>query len=171
MKYPKLTVLLFTYLLAIAIFRERIYLDFLYNLGYFGTFLAGIFYDYGLTSGIATAVLMIFGKGQNIFIAGIIGGLGALIGDFIIFKFLKYSFRDELVKLSKTWIFKETKIYMPKFLMYTIACILVASPLPDEICMFFFASLFKIKDRYLVLIFFILNTLGIYAIMLIGRAI
>ena len=170
MKYPKLTLLFFTYLIAIVIFKERIYLDFLSGFGYLGTFISGIFYDYGLTSGIATALLMILAKSQNLIIAGFIGGLGALIGDLIIFKVLRYSFKDELLKLGKEKIFRKLGKILPKFSIPALSCIIIASPLPDEIGIFLLAFSFKIRYGFVILASFILNTLGIFAILLIGNS-
>ena len=56
-KYPKLSLLILTFLLAYLIFIGRNLLPFydeLLSLGYVGVFLVGIFYTYGFTSAPAT---------------------------------------------------------------------------------------------------------------------
>ena len=41
--------------------------NFLLSLGYFGTFLAGVFFTYGFTAAPATVILLILSNEQNIF--------------------------------------------------------------------------------------------------------
>jgi len=101
-KYPKFLLLFITFLIAYLLFYERTYPpfhDFIVALGYFGTFLAGALFAYGFTAAPATAVLLILAKEQNILLAGLIAGFGALISDLIIFNFIRYSFADEIEKL------------------------------------------------------------------------
>ena len=101
-KYPKLLFLFITFLIAYLLFYERTYPpfhDFLISLGYIGTFLVGIFFAYGFTAAPVTAILLILAKEQNIFLAGFIGGFGALVGDLFIFNFIRYSLDDEIKKL------------------------------------------------------------------------
>jgi len=74
--------------------------DTLVLLGYFGTFLAGFFYAYAFTAAPAAAVLLILAKEQNLYLAGFIAGLGALLGDLVIFHFIRHRFSDEVQKLS-----------------------------------------------------------------------
>ena len=169
MKYPKLTFLIFTYVLAIFLFKGRVYLEFLSNLGYIGTFFSGIFYDYGLTSGIAAAMLMILAKSQNLIIALFIAVFGAMIGDFIIFEFFKYSFKEELMKLKKEKIFAYFEGRMPKSFMFILSCFVIASPLPDEIGVFLMASTKKFSNLTFIILSFFLHLVGIYALLQIGR--
>src|SRR3990167_6602182 len=102
-KYPKILLLLLTFLIAYFLFqgREIIFLhDTITSLGYLGTFLAGILFTYGFTAAPATVILLILSKEQNIIISGLTAGLGALLGDIIIFKFIRYYFADEIKKMS-----------------------------------------------------------------------
>src|SRR3989339_1795341 len=92
-KYPKLLLLLLTFVIAYLIFKERTFLPFhnlLLSMGYLGTFLAGILFVYGFTAAPATAILLILAKEQNILFAGFIAGFGALIGDLMIFTFIRH---------------------------------------------------------------------------------
>src|SRR3989344_2325858 len=102
-KYPKLLFLLFTFVIAYLIFTGRDFSpfhNFVLSLGYFGTFLAGMFFTYGFTAAPATAILLILAKDQNILFAGFIAGFGALVGDLIIFRFIRYYFAEEIEKFS-----------------------------------------------------------------------
>ena len=101
-KYPKFLLLILTFVMAYMIFNWRNFLpihDALSSGGYLETFLVGILFAYGFTAAPATAVLLILAKEQNILLAGLIAGFGALISDLIIFNFIRYSFADEIEKL------------------------------------------------------------------------
>jgi len=112
---------------------------------------------------------------SNIWIAGLIGGLGALVSDLIIFHTIKLSFEDEFKKLRNSRsivrimnlfersVNEKIKVY----LMYAFAGILIASPLPDEAGVTMLAGLTKISAKNLAITSFLLNTLGIIVILMI----
>lgn len=107
-KYPKFLLFLLTILIAYILFSNKDYLPFynlLLSLGYAGIFLAGIFFAYSFTAAPATAILLISAKESNLLLAGFIAGFGALVGDLLIFNFIKHSFKDEIKKMSKEKIF------------------------------------------------------------------
>ena len=176
LKYPKFLLLLLTVIVAYFIFRGRSFVPFhetLLSLGYLGTFLAGIFFDYGFTAAPATAILLILGKEQNIFLAALIAGAGALIGDLCIFKFIRYSFDDEIKKLTKEKLFNHINNKLSrtfkKYILLVLAGFIISSPLPDEIGVSLIAVSTKISTKVFSIISFILNTVGIFIILLIGR--
>ncbi len=124
-KYPKLILLVITIILAYIVFYERnvtIFHDILRSLGYLGPFVSGIFFSYGFTAVPATAFLMIFAHDQNIIIAALIGGCGAVIGDYIIFKLIKHSFQDEIKKLSDEKILELAQICQKIEKHYNFPC-------------------------------------------------
>ncbi|MFH0876546.1 MAG: hypothetical protein V1859_11520 [archaeon] len=138
-------------------------------LSYLGVFLAGIFYAYGFTSGPAVGVLLIISRHVNIFVAGLIGGLGSLLGDFLIFEFIRVGFEDEIKKLSHEHIFKSIDIpkIIKKGIMPLIAFVFIASPLPDEIGVSILAAT-KIPTKFFAIISYTLNTAGIFFILFLG---
>jgi len=177
-RYPKFILLLLTFLIAYLIFNGReisIFKEFLLSFGYLGTFIAGIFFAYGFTATPATAVLLIVAKEQNIILAGLIAGLGALVGDLLIFKFIKLSFAEEVGYLSKSKIVKGINHIIPntikKAIILVLAGFIIASPLPDEIGVVVLASATTISTRTFSIISYILNTAGIFVILIIGNAI
>ena len=96
-KYPKIMILIVTIVLSYFIFRNPLissYLSHLGNLGYLGFFIGGILFAFGFTAPFSVGLFILLNP-SNIWIAGIIGGLGALISDLLIFKFIKISFEDE----------------------------------------------------------------------------
>ena len=181
-KYPKFLLLLITICFAILLFYEgRNYEpleEFLNSLGYFGTFIGGLFYAYGFTSAPATAVLLVLAEEQNLILAGLIGGLGALLSDLLIFLFIRQSFSDEIKQISKEKIVKkiaktEKKIFgrLSKYILPTFAGFLIASPLPTEVGVSLMASIKKLSVKKFMIVAYILHTIGVFLILLLGKSI
>lgn len=177
-KYPKFILLILTFILAYIIFKERNFPQFhnlLLSLSYLGTLLTGIFFSYGFTAAPATAILLILAKEQNIFLTALIAGFGALIGDLIIFKIIRSSFKDEIEKLSKEKIVAKFNRRIPnivkKYFLPVTAGFIIASPLPDEIGISLLATSRIISIKRFSLISFLLNTMGILIILIIGSLI
>lgn len=176
-KYPKFLLLFLTFLIAYLLFYGRAYEplhDFIISAGYLGTFLAGIFFAYGFTAAPATAIFLILSKEQNFLLAGLIGGLGALIADLVIFSFIRTSFKDEISKLSQERIVQNLNNHTPnllkKYLLPVFAGFIIASPLPDEIGVSLLAASKAISMKIFSAISYMLNTAGIFVILMIGSA-
>ena len=179
MKYPKLLILFFTFVIAAALlYGGRNYApfhDLLISLSYLGTFLGGIFYAYGFTAAPATAVLLVLAKEQNIVFAVLIGGFGALLSDLLIFHIVRYSFADEIKKLEKErfvkYIEKKEKTLFGHYYHHifpALAGFLIASPLPTEIGVTMMASIRRISLKKFVIIAYALHSFGILIILTIG---
>jgi len=176
-KYPKLLLLVITFLIAYLLFYGNKYApfhDFIISSSYIGTFIAGIFFTYGFTSAPATAIFLILARSQNIYLASLIGGFGALIGDLFIFTFIRHSFADEIKKLSKEKVVKYFNGKVPgklkKYFLPVIAGFVIASPLPDEIGVSMLAASKVISTKIFMVVSYMLNTAGIFVILVIGRA-
>jgi len=181
-KYPKLLLLILTIFSAIILFQNaETYFSFgslSVSLGYLGIFLSGIFYAYGFTAAPATAALLLLAEGRNILIAGLIGGFGALLSDIIIFLFIRHSFADEIEQLKAEKMIKilediGRKVFGPlyNYFLPTFVGFIIASPLPSEIGVALIATSKKISIKKFMLIAYLLHTLGIFIILLIGNAI
>ncbi len=177
-KYPKLLLLIITFIVAYIIFYERnipIFYDILFSLGYVGTLIAGIFFTYGFTAAPATIFLILLAQNENIFLSALIGGFGAMIGDYLIFKLIRHSFHDEIEKLRNEKIIKHINKKSPsvikKYLLPVIAGFIIASPLPDEMGVALLATSKIISSRIFFVISFALNTTGIFVILWISQII
>jgi len=183
-KYPKFLLLLYSFFLAYMLFANRdlsFIHEFIASLGYFGTFIAGALFTYGFTTPLAIALFLVIGQTQNIFVASFIGGIGALIGDIIIFKFLRLTFKDEIAKLRKenvfTYIGHAIPIHMNKhsklknYLTLIFAGFIIASPLPDELGISMLAIATNISERSIMILSYLFNTIGILVMLAIGSAI
>src|SRR3989344_1520209 len=92
-KYPKFIFLTLSFLAAYGIFAFNHLTElryFILSLGYLGTLIIGMLYAYGFTAGISTGMLLSLSTVQNIFIAGLLAGIGALFSDLVIFKIIKH---------------------------------------------------------------------------------
>lgn len=174
-KYPKFLLLFITFIIAYLLFYSKGYgpfQNFIVGLGYAGTFAAGILFTYGFTAAPATAIFLILAGQQNIYLASIIGGLGALIGDLFIFSFIRQSFADEIMKLSREKIVSYFNGKMPgiikKYTLPVVAGFIIASPLPDEIGVAMLAASRVISTKIFVLMSYVLNTAGIFVVFAIG---
>ncbi|MEK6933600.1 MAG: hypothetical protein AABW75_01865 [Nanoarchaeota archaeon] len=175
-KYPKLLLLIliviFTYILFTQPYFENS-VSLIKNLGYFSILIAGILFSFGFTTPLAIGIFLSLNP-ENIFLAAILGGIGAMISDLIIFKIIKFSFINEFKLLEKTTPFRTILSLINKnighkiriYFLYTVVGIIIASPLPDEIGVTMLAGLTSIKIKKLALISFVFNTLGILILLL-----
>jgi len=177
-RYPKLLALLIISVLSYFIFSNPSIQEFFQNLNglsYLGNFVGGILFSFGFSTPIAIGIFLV-SEPENIYIASLIGGFGALMSDLFIFKIIRFSFMDEFKRLEKTEpIRKINKLLSTKFLhriknylLYAFAGLIIASPLPDELGVSMLAGLTKIKIQVLAIISFIMNTVGIFIMLLIG---
>jgi uncharacterized membrane protein YdjX (TVP38/TMEM64 family) len=174
-KYPKLLLYILSVILVYLLFSGLAYSflhDALVFMGYFGTFLAGLLYPYALTSAAGTGILLILAKEQNLLLAGVIAGIGAIISDIILFLFVRHIFSNEVQKLSKETVVRIVSRWIPDsvrvYLLATFAGILIASPLPTEIGIMMMSSTKNISVKKFAIIVFILHASAIFIILLIG---
>jgi len=169
--YLKFGLFIIALFLAYIIFYERNLSSvhkFVSSIGYFGTFFAGMLYTYGFTSPPATAIILLLAEEQNIFLASLIGGFGALLSDLLIFKTINYSFKEEIRYLLKG---KKHLNFLPKYFFTILGALIIASPLPDELGISLMVFDKKLLKKNFFLIPYILNTIGIFIILLIGKSI
>lgn len=176
--YPKFSILVLTFMITYILFSRYkfgAFGDILVSLGYFGTFLNGVLFAYSFTAAPSTAVFLLLSKTESIYLASLIGGLGALIGDLFIFKLIRISFADEIRKLQNEKIFSGINHHTPQaikvYVVPVIAALIIASPLPDEIGVSMLAAYPAISARLFSLISLVLNTLGIFMVLKIGTLI
>lgn len=181
-KYPKTLALVGMILLAYFIFMERSFMPFkdaVSALGYVGTFILGGLYAYGFTAPPSAALFMVIASEQNLWLAAMVGGLGALISDIILFKLVRHSVMEEIRMILNGKFFMRLRSLIPirkkhpfKMLLYTITGIFVlASPLPDEIGVSMLAVHTRISSKAFMIISYIANTVGILFFLVLGTTI
>ena len=141
---------------------------------FIGSFIAGIFFVSVFTAAPATVALGEIAQSNSVITVAILGGLGALIGDLIIFLFVKDRVYEQfyyLIKISKSERpFSIFRLKLFRWVIPFVGALIIASPLPDEIGVTML-GLSKMKNSYFVLLSFILNSAGIFIIGLIAKAV
>jgi uncharacterized membrane protein YdjX (TVP38/TMEM64 family) len=175
LRYPKLFLLIFFIGLSYYLFSTPIiskWIDSFNNLGYFGTFISGAMTAFGFTAPIGIGLLSKIIP-ENIFIATIIAGLGAMLIDLVIFNTIKFSFTDELKRLEKTKAIKEIEKIVKKnkhvkvvhYLLYILAGLVIVTPIPDEVGVSMLAGLTTINPFKFALISFCLHNIAFFFIL------
>jgi|SRR3989344_2719656 len=175
--YRKILLLIILTTFAYIIFRNpevQIFVSSLGKLEYLGVFIAGILFTFGFTTPFAVGFFIILNPVNPLLVA-VIGGAGALLGDIIIFSVIRFTFIDEFERLEKTKVIKtirkEINLHLSHrarlYFLYTLAGLIIASPLPDEIGVTMLAGLTHIKLRGIAIISFVFNSIGILILSLI----
>lgn len=165
-------ILLLTYFINSPFIKNII--DGILALGYLGVFLAGIFFVSSFTVVPVSIILFFFAKELDPVSIALVAGLGAMFGDYLIFRFLKDYIFEELrpfFRKLKSSLFPRFKLN-PYFswIIPVLGAIIIASPFPDEIGIGLL-GLSKIKNWQFVLVSFVLNSLGILLMLLIFKSI
>lgn len=137
------------------------------GLKWFGVVFAGAFFTSMFTTAPAIALLSTFAETTPLAALAILGGLGAVCGDYIIFRFAKdriaqdfkyllsFSKRDRFPAIFQTRIFR--------FFVPFLGALIIASPLPDEIGITML-GLSNMKDKIFFPVSFLANGTGIFII-------
>lgn len=146
----------------------RIYLYRLGDLGYIGAFIGGILFVSTFTVSIGAAILIVLTKTLNPVEIGLIAGLGAVVGDTIIFQyvrnrglvseikhFFEYFGGDHIQHLIHTKYFGWS--------LPVIGALIIISPLPDELGVGLM-GISQLKTHQFLILSFILNSVGIFLI-------
>lgn len=170
-KYKNLSFLLLSILFAVWISRFEAFHTFLLglnSLGYLSIFIAGFLFVSTFTVSTGLVILLILAELYSPLEIGLIAGLGAVLGDLVIFAYVKDKLVNELQDYYDTIDHKHyvQKILHTKQFRWTlpvIGAIIVASPLPDELGVSLM-GISKMKTYKFLLVSFILNAIGIFLI-------
>jgi hypothetical protein len=183
-KYLRIMIWISIWVIAFLIFDNRYFSPFrnlLLSLNYFGTFIAGALFSYSFSAVPAAAILLILGHEQNLYLAGFIGSLGALTSDIFIFKFSRLFFKKRDIKKNDTlgtlqkinvitkFLITHFSVSFLKYLKITVAAIIIASPLPNEIGIAMLASTLNLSINSFIFISLILNLIGVFILLGLGR--
>ena len=162
---------------AIYLVKTGMIHQLVYSIGelkWFGIIAAGMFFTSAFTTAPAIAVLGTFAGTTSLPVLAILGGIGAVIGDYIIFRLIKKRVTRDfqyLLSFSKNKRFKaifQTKVF--RFFVPFIGAMIIASPLPDEIGVAVL-GISKINDHWFFPLSFLANGAGILLIGFAAQAI
>ncbi len=137
------------------------------DLGYFGAFLAGILFVSTFTFATGAVILFILAETLTPWELGLIGGLGGVLGDFLIFKFIRNDLEKEIELIYKHFGGNHlSKILHTRYFSWTlpvIGAIIIASPIPDEIGISLM-GISKISTYKFLIIAFFLDFIAVFLI-------
>src|SRR3989344_1566612 len=181
-RYHNLFILFLGILLGIFLYQYEPFHKMLLNLGalgYVGAFIAGILYDSTATVTTSIVILLVLAENLSKIQLGIIAGLGAVIGDFIIFKFVKNGLMKELKPLfqvvegeiehdvGKKRVRAFNHMLHSKYFHWAlpvVGAILIGSPFPNELAWGLMGAT-KLRDFQVIIMSFIVNFVGIFIIL------
>jgi hypothetical protein len=138
------------------------------NWGYVGAFFAGILFVSTFTVATGIVILLVLAEQLSAIEIGIIAGLGAVIGDFVIFRFVKDGVAAELLHIYH--FFNKSRhlehLLHSRYFSWifpVVGAVIIASPLPDEIGVSLM-GISKMKTYKFLLLSFILNAIGIFLV-------
>ncbi len=164
-------------LIAVLLIRTNVLASFLVSigeLGIMGAFVAGMFFTSIFTTAPAIVTLGEMSLLQGIFNTALFGAMGSVVGDLIIFRFVRDRFSGHVAEImthQSVWrrfhlLFKRRFF---RWITFLAGGLILASPLPDElgIAVLGFS---KMRVKYFALLSFVFNFLGIVVIGLVARS-
>ncbi|OHA33175.1 MAG: hypothetical protein A2928_03100 [Candidatus Taylorbacteria bacterium RIFCSPLOWO2_01_FULL_45_15b] len=137
------------------------------------SFIAGIFFTSVFTIAPASIALAELATSTNIYMVAFYGALGAMLGDLIIFFFIRDVFAVDLNGALMHSRFKKFARYLHLGFMRWAApllgALIIASPLPDELGLSLMGAA-HMKTRYLIPVSFAFNFIGVLIIAFIARS-
>ncbi len=171
-KYPNLTFFVFSLLSAAVLTRAGFFQEIVAVLGswaYVGAFFAGLLFVSTFTVSFGGVLLFQMAESLTVWEVALAAGLGAVVSDFFIFKFVKNNLVREVQPLYNTLGGKGINhVLHTRYFSWTlpfVGALIIASPLPDEIGVSLM-GLSKMKAWQFLAISFALNALGITLVIL-----
>lgn len=135
---------------------------------FIGSFIAGLFFTSIFTTAPAIVALGEISQVGSLISVAFFGACGAVIGDLIIFKFIRDRFSDHIMELVQHR--KEGKrikiknnLHLFKWFSFFVGGLIIASPLPDELGVSFF-GFSKMNLKWFIPTSFAFNLIGILLI-------
>jgi hypothetical protein len=136
------------------------------------SFIAGIFFTSSFSVAIATVALLDIAHHAPALEVAFCGAIGSMIGDVIIFLFIRNVVTEDATRVIKKSKYKETLSFMHlglvRLLSLLLGALIIASPLPDELGLGIM-GLTKMKAWYVLPIAFAMNFLGILAVIAVAN--
>lgn len=145
------------------------------GLEFLGSFIAGLFFTSIFTTAPAIVTLGEMARINSMVPVALFGALGAVVGDLIIFRFIRDTFSEHVMELvSHRGAWKRVraifKLKLFRLASLFVGGLIIASPLPDELGISLL-GFSKIKTRWFIPLSFFFNFIGILLIGAVARAI
>lgn len=173
-KYPKLLLLCITTLTAYVLYAIG-GLDWLHDTpgssAYLAAFIGGLLFTFGFTAPFGIGVFLEIGHSLNPILGAMVGGIGAVLADLVIFHVMRFEmFHEELLSLRSAHLIQwlHDKLHhenfpqrLREYILWSFAGLIIASPLPDEFGVALVSSMTNINKRAFAVLSFIANATAI----------
>lgn len=143
------------------------------EMGWLGIFMAGMFFTSVFTTAPSIVLLSQFAETTHPLALAVVGGLGSVIGDYILYRFVRNRVSEDfeyLLSFPQTRRFTQLfKVSSFRYFAPFLGAVIIASPFPDEIGIALL-GLSQVRVRTFLLISFVLSGAGIFVISIISQA-
>lgn len=141
---------------------------------FIGSFIAGIFFTSIFTTAPAIVTLGEIAHANSVVLTAFFGGMGAVVGDLIIFRFVRNMLSAHLMELIKhQGVGRRFKVLLKmkyfRWFTFLVGGLIIASPFPDELGISIL-GFSRLKASWFIVISFIFNFIGILLIGTIAKA-
>lgn len=142
---------------------------------FLGSFIAGLFFTSIFTTAPAIATLGEIARFNSILPVALAGAMGAVVGDLLIFRFIRDKFSEHLLELlghrhmgKRIRVLFKLRLF--RWVSLFVGGLIIASPFPDELGISLL-GFSKVKTCWFVPLSFLFNFIGIVLIGLIAQAV
>lgn len=144
------------------------------TLGVLGALIVGFFFVLTYTAVPAAFVLFELAKYNNPLEIALIAAVGSMLGDYVIFRFVRDRVMDELKPyLARIGTPKLKHLFLTPYFAWLLpvsGALIIASPLPDEVGVGLIGAS-KLSNTHFLIFAYILNVVGIFFVVLLARSI
>lgn len=144
------------------------------GLGYVGAGIAGVLSVSFFTAAPAAIALIGLADRLDPIALAIVAGAGAMVGDWLLLQFFEERIFHELkpifIKLHIHHLLMVLQHKATRWILLVLGAFVIMTPLPDEIGIGLL-GISHVKPTYLLMVTFVLNTLGLLALVAIVRAV
>lgn len=149
-------------------------LEWFKNIGLIGGMIGGIMSVSMFTTAPALTLIISIAPHSNPYALILLATIGSVIGDWLILKFLQDEVASEIKPILRKYhvihYIRSIQRSSKRWIVTIIGAVVLALPLPDEFGLALM-DISRIKRKYLLTICFVLNFIGIYALVMATRAI
>ncbi|KKR78269.1 MAG: hypothetical protein UU23_C0001G0033 [Candidatus Curtissbacteria bacterium GW2011_GWA1_40_9] len=157
-------------MVVLVLSRYEPFHNFLLQFGqwrYIGAFLGGMLFVSTFTVTTGALILLVLAEKLSPIEIGVVAGAGAVLGDLLIFRFVKDNLTKELGEIYSIFGGKHlTAVLNTKYFSWVFpvfGAIVIASPLPDELGVSLM-GISRMKTYQFLFLSFILNAVGIFLV-------
>ncbi len=166
-----IAIITFSVIIAVVLVKTNVLIKILTStqeLELLGSFIAGIFFTSVFTTAPAIVTLGEIARANSILLTAIFGAVGAVVGDLIIFRFVRDRFSEHLIEIAKhQGVGKKIRLLLKlkifRWLTFVAGGLIIASPFPDELGISLL-GFSKMRTPWFIIISFSFNFIGIVLI-------